>query len=91
MAQGNNHTHDKCSPGSMSAFDRLPKALRRALAESDHNWNGEQLYRARKTKRYGDKIGTIKQAIEFIRAQDARKHNQDAAAGLVCGGQRGDN
>ena len=88
---GNSNTADGfggTTPASMAAFDRLPKALRRALADADHNWSGEQLYKARRAKRHQDQIGTITQAVAFIRAQDARKHNADADAGLVCGGQR---
>jgi hypothetical protein len=29
---------------NMDAFDRLPKALREALANSDHNWSAYQAY-----------------------------------------------
>ena len=74
--------------GRMTAFDKLPKGLRIALANSDHNWSGEQLLKARRSKRHHDKVGTIAQAAAFIRERDARKHRADAAAGLVCGGQR---
>jgi hypothetical protein len=59
-----------------------------ASLNSDHNWSGEQLLKARRSKRHHDKVGTIAQAAAFIRERDARKHRADAAADLVCGGQR---
>jgi hypothetical protein len=70
----------------MDDFDKLPKALRAALANADHNWSGEQLYRARKRKH--PKVRTIPMALAFLKEQDARKHNADAAEGLIMAGQR---
>lgn len=80
------NTHGNGVPGSMSDFDKLPKALRAALANADHNWSGEQLYRARKRKH--PQVRTIPQALAFLKAADVKKHNEDAAAGLIMGGQR---
>lgn len=83
-----NTSHGNTQSGRMDIFDKLPKALRVALANSDHNWSGEQLYRARRKKLYQDKIGTIPQAIAFIREQDIKKHRADAEEGIICGNQR---
>lgn len=71
---------------SMSDFDKLPRAMRVALANADHNWSGSQLYRAYK-RRHGA-VRTSALAVEFIKQQDAAAHREDAAAGLVCPGQR---
>jgi hypothetical protein len=87
MPQGNNGEHDRLQPGRMSQFDKLPKALRVALANADHNWSGEQLLKARRSKRY-EQVRTIPDAIAFIKQQDARKHREDAERGLVCPDQR---
>jgi hypothetical protein len=62
----------------------LPKAVRQALANADHNWSGEQLYKERRAKKHQDRIGTIAKAVAFIRGTDVNKHREDAAAGLVC-------
>jgi hypothetical protein len=79
---------DNVTSGSMRAFDRLPKAIRQALANADHNWSGQQLYKARRAKKNQDRIGTVAQTAAFIREVDADKHRKDAAVGLVCPGQR---
>lgn len=84
----NSNTSGPMNGGCMKAFDKLPKALRVCLANADQNWSGEQLYYARKAKRHADKIGTIALAIAYIASQDKRKHDADAAAGLILGGQR---
>lgn len=78
------------SPGSMAAFDKLPKALRVALANADHNWSGEQLnsVRRRRSHPHHYRVATIPLAVAFLKSQDVKKHNADAAAGLVMGGQR---
>ena len=68
----------------MFAFDRLPKALRVALANADHNWSGQQLLNARRKKH--PQVKTIAQAIAFIKAADAKMHN--AADCGVMPGQR---
>jgi hypothetical protein len=74
----------------MFEFDKLPKALRAALAKADHNWNGEQLQAVRRKRSHPahHKVNTIPKAIEFLQASDKAKHDQDAAAGLIMGGQR---
>lgn len=81
--------------GDMELFDKLPKALRVALADSDHNWSAghvTQLRRA-KTRRIlpcGTKVSfaTTAEAVTAIKASDISQHTRDADAGLVCGGQR---
>ncbi len=70
----------------MTIFDKLPKNVRQALANADHNWSGEQLYRAYRRKH--PQARTAKACIEFIRFADQIKHIEDAALGLVCPGQR---
>jgi hypothetical protein len=85
-----NTTHGKTQPSSMDEFDKLPKALRAALANADHNWSGEQLQRVRRKRSHPHhhKVATIALAIAFIRSQDRDKHASDANAGLIMGGQR---
>lgn len=89
MAQGNTHGNTFLHYGKLSAmeaFDRLPKALRQALAHSEHNWSANQCLielRKPKAKRRAEFASTEK-AVAFISAQDARKHVRDAEAGLVC-------
>jgi collagenase-like PrtC family protease len=70
--------------GAMDVFDRLPKALRKVLAEADHNWSGEQLYRARKRKHPA--VHKLADAIAYIHAADKKAH--DAAECGVMPGQR---
>lgn len=84
------NTHGATQSGCMHAFDKLPKSLRVALANADHNWSGEQLYHARKNKAHpgNAKVRTIALSLAFLKQQDARKHNADAANGLIMGGQR---
>lgn len=63
---------------SMEAFDRLPKAVRQALAESDHNWSAYQAYAVlRRTKH--KRPAQAKDAaalVAFIRAEDSSKRVQ---------------
>jgi hypothetical protein len=62
---------------NMSAFDKLPRALREALANADHNWSAAQLYRERrkpKAKRHAQ-LATNESTLAFLIEQDARKHN----------------
>lgn len=82
---GNNGTNRRTSPANMDMFDKLPKAAREALRYADHNWNGEQLYRAWKGRRHG--LRTAADCVLAIRAQDVKTHLADATSGLVCGGQ----
>jgi hypothetical protein len=74
----------------MSEFDKLPKAIRVALATADHNWSGEQLNRVRRNRKHphNHKVRTIADAVAFIKQQDAAKHRADADAGLIMPGQR---
>lgn len=76
--------------GRMSEFDKLPKAARLALANADHNWSGEQLLRVSRSKRHPGhhKVRTAALMVSFIREQDVKRHNVDAADGIVMGGQR---
>jgi TRAP-type mannitol/chloroaromatic compound transport system substrate-binding protein len=77
---------------NMEAFDRLPKAIRQALANSDHNWSGAQMlhtYRAKRPKLYAGKvIKGVAAVVDVIAQGDKHKHEADAARGLVCPGQR---
>jgi hypothetical protein len=91
MSYRNNNGSNACGvDGAMSEFDKLPKALRVALANADHNWSGEQLHRVRRKRSHPHnyKVRTIPLALAFLKEQDARKHNADADAGLILGGQR---
>lgn len=74
--------------GDMDSYDRLPKAVRQALANSDHNWSGSQVYYERHRRVRKPQMRNAKAIVEFIKLADIKKHNQDAEAGLVCGGQR---
>jgi hypothetical protein len=71
---------------NMAAFDRLPKAVRQALANSDHNWSARQalveLKRPRKRRKAQCMNATA--LAEFIRQSDKAKHERDAAAGIVA-------
>lgn len=88
MNRGNNDGTTPVYAGdNMGAFDKLPKAVRVALANADHNWSGAQVLkemRKRKNKRVPNAAGFA----DFIREHDANKHKRDADAGLVCPGQR---
>ncbi len=75
---------------NMGAFDKLPKALRQALASADHNWSAGQLfteYRKPRAKRR-PMLRDAATAAAFIKQQDAEKHARDAERGMVCPGQR---
>jgi hypothetical protein len=80
------NTQGRTTSGSMEAFDRLPKALRSALANADHNWSGEQLLRARRRKH--PSVRTISDTLAFLKAQDKRMHEELAAQGLIPADQR---
>jgi hypothetical protein len=84
MNQGNSHGalfQPRGKLRNMEAFDRLPKALREALRNADHNWAGAQcLGLVRKHKTAG--------VIAILKTQDKAKHERDAAQGLICPGQR---
>jgi Family of unknown function (DUF6525) len=73
----NNGSHVGVTSGSMEDFDKLPKALRAALRDADHNWSGEQLYHAH--KRRHPKVRTVKLALDYLKQQDARKHASDTS------------
>lgn len=84
------NTRGPAMPGSMHEFDKLPKALRVALANADHNWNGEQLQAVRRKRSHPHhlKVNTIAKAMAFLQASDKAKHDADAAAGMIMPGQR---
>ena len=76
--------------GRMSDFDKLPKVVREALRNSDHNWSGTsclEVLRKRKVNRPPG-ANSPKALAEFIRNQDRIVHKRDAKRGIVCGGQR---
>ena len=52
-------------------YDRLPKQLREALANSDHNWADEQIYNLWKGVHGYKKLGKIEIA-EIIKREDER-------------------
>lgn len=94
MRHGNNASDDSMYNGrglakrdNMEAFDLLPKAVRQALANSDHNWSAAQLYFEHK-RRKRPECRTAAACVAFLTDQDKRKHEADADRGLVCGGQR---
>ena len=86
MTIRNNPSHGTTTSGRMSEFDKLPKALRVALANADHNYSGEQIHRER--RKQGAKALSIARVIELITMNDKRQHDKDAALGIVMGGQR---
>ena len=53
-------------------YDRLPKRLRKALAESDHNWSDMQVYRLWKGNK-GYTKRTIAEVLEILRKSDESK------------------
>jgi hypothetical protein len=74
----------------MAVYDKLPKGMRQALQDADHNWSGEQLYRAYKAKH--PKVKTVVLAVAFLKEEDRKKHVRDTAD-FNCGimpGQRGE-
>jgi hypothetical protein len=71
---------------NMEAFDKLPRVLRQALANSDHNWSAAQALaelRKPKAKRRAQCASASIFAAE-ITAMDARKHARDAQEGIVA-------
>ena len=74
----------------MCVFDLLPAAVRAALRDADHNWSARQVrqeMRRTKAKRKAC-MRDAAAVVAFIADQDKRKHDTDAQAGRVCGGQR---
>lgn len=72
---------------TMADFDRLPRAVRAALAASDHNWAATVVLkelRARKNRR----ILNARHAVKLIVEWDRWKHRQDAGMGMLPSGQR---
>jgi Family of unknown function (DUF6525) len=47
---GNFSPYDHSQISRMGLFDKLPKCVRQALANADHNWSGAQINRAYKRK-----------------------------------------
>jgi hypothetical protein len=84
----NSNTQGATISGRMSDYDKLPKAARLALQQSDHNWSGEQLYRQYKRKHA--QVRTAALCALFIVASDAKKHREDSAdpANSIMPGQR---
>src|SRR5262245_32380841 len=79
--------HNTMLHKNMDAFDQLPKALREALANSDHNWSASQALsalRKPKAKRIGRPYENAQTLAAYITTKDKAKHDADAAAGLVC-------
>lgn len=72
--------------GSMAVFDKLPKAVRKALAEADHNWSGEQLYTAWKRRKVPG-LRNSEDMIRAIRINDAKVHARTATetSGIMPG------
>lgn len=70
---------------NMKAFDTLPKAIRQSLANSDQNWSAGHI---KKVYKKDPKLKDIKTTIATIKDQDKKKHDRDAEAGHVMGGQR---
>lgn len=71
---------------NMDAFDKLPKVMREALANSHHNWSAAQAraeLRKPKAKRRAQCANAARFASE-IAAMDARKHVRDAQDGIVA-------
>jgi hypothetical protein len=74
--------------GNMDAFDRLPKAVREALRNSDHNWSAAQCLSELRKPKARRRIADAQALVAFVTEQDRKAHERGAAAGLVCPGQR---
>jgi hypothetical protein len=74
----------------MSDYDKLPRAVRAALADADHNWSGTQALREMRKPKAKRRAQCMNAAamVATIREADAKQHRQDAERGIVCGGQR---
>jgi hypothetical protein len=72
-------------PSSMDAFDKLPKAVRLAMHAADHNWSGEQLYRAYRKR--NAKARNTAAMLATIRLADAELHIKTATdtSGIMPG------
>jgi hypothetical protein len=70
----------------MATFDKLPKAVRAALAEADHNWSGEQLYTAWKRRKVPG-LRNSADMVKVIRENDAKVHVRTATdtSGIMPG------
>ena len=90
MHQVNSNNLGPMTASRMADFDKLPRAVRAALREADHNWSGTQILRALRKRKANrpEKARDAKTLLQTIRDQDRFVHNRDAAAGIVCGGQR---
>ncbi len=73
-----NHSGASLTSGCMKTFDKLPKAVREALASADHNWSGEQLYTAWKRRRVPGMRNSA-DMIRVIRVNDAKLHARNTA------------
>jgi hypothetical protein len=69
----------------MSEFDKLPKAVRVAMHYADHNWSGEQMYRAYRKR--NPKARNTAAMIATIRQHDAELHIKTATetSGIMPG------
>lgn len=73
-----NHAGVNLTGGCMATFDKLPKAVRMALAEADHNWSGAQLYTAWKRRKVPG-LRNSEDMIRVIRENDAKLHVRNTA------------
>ena len=83
LGQGDRGYNNCTKYDAMEAFDRLPKAVREVLRNSDHNWSAAQLYREYKRGKRPE-VKTAAACVAFIKSQDAKKHREDAEKGLVA-------
>jgi hypothetical protein len=86
MSNANGQCYNASLETNMDAYDRLPRALRQVLQDSDHNWSAKQLRleSCRPKAKRKPQVATTAAAVAFIRQQDNARHMADAAAGLVC-------
>jgi hypothetical protein len=61
------------SRDAMADYDRLPKALREALANANHNWSASQIYLATKTRAKGRKRYSTAEVLARVVVNDQRK------------------
>jgi hypothetical protein len=90
MGNATGKLHQSSLHSNMNAFDQLPRAMREALANADHNWSARHcLTELRKPfYRRRSEFRNAQAGVEFIKMQDKAKHMHDAANGEILEGQR---
>lgn len=73
----------------MSDFDKLPRLVRRALADSDHNWASSVVLKELRRRKKGTRIlRNAAHAVHEIQRWDDDKNYADYLQGIVPRKQR---